>query len=231
MKKLIKPLLFLCVLALFFVFFKYNLGQYFTLDYIKSQQNSFSRTYQQYPFYTIGLYMLIYITSTALSLPGAAILTLLGGALFGVVNGTIIVSFASTIGATLAFLTSRFLLRQWVQNKFHKHLNKVNEGIKKEGAFYLFSIRMIPAIPFFVVNLVMGLTPMNTRTYFFTSQAGMLAGTIVYVNAGTQLAQINSLKGILSPSLILSFCLLAIFPIISKKLIRLVQQRKSKESI
>ena len=226
MKNLGKPILILALLALIFLFFHYNLGQYFTLEYIKGQQDSFAQAYAESPLNTIALYMLIYIASTALSLPGAAILTLLGGALFGVTTGTIIVSFASTIGATLSFLASRFILKDWVQQKFGKSLDKVNQGIQKDGAFYLFTIRMIPAFPFFIVNLVMGLTPMKIITYFFTSQAGMLAGTIVYVNAGTQLAQIDSLKGILSPNLILSFCLLALFPIVSKKIIHFIQHKK-----
>lgn len=207
-------------------FFHFNLGQYLTLEYLKEQQADFSVFYKENTLLAIGAYTLIYIFSTALSLPGAAILTLLGGALFGLVTGTIIVSFASTIGATLAFTISRLLLRDWVQNKFGSYLKSFNDGIEKDGGFYLFTLRLIPAFPFFVINLVMGLTPMKTFQFFWVSQVGMLAGTVVYVNAGTQLAQIESLKGILSPGLILSFVLLGIFPLLTKKLLSFYKGRK-----
>ena len=207
-------------------FFHFELGQYLTLNYLKEQQAEFSVFYKENTVLAIGIYSLVYIISTALSLPGAALLTLLGGALFGLVTGTIIVSFASTIGATLAFTISRLLLRDWVQNKFGSYLKSFNEGIRKDGGFYLFTLRLIPAFPFFVINLVMGLTPMKTLQFFFVSQIGMLAGTVVYVNAGTQLAQIESLKGILSPDLLLSFVLLGIFPILAKKLLGFYKSRK-----
>lgn len=212
--------------ALFIVaFFAFDLGRFFSLDYVKQQQSAFEEYYQNNPVTTIAIYMVVYIVNAAASLPTAAVLTLLGGALFGTVTGTIIVSFASTIGATLAFLASRFILRDWVQEKFSNYLTKVNKGIEDEGAFYLFTVRMIPAVPFFVVNLVMGLTPMKAATFFFVSQIGMLAGTAVYVNAGTQLAQIDSFKGILSPKLILSFVLLALFPLIAKKIMGMVKKK------
>jgi uncharacterized membrane protein YdjX (TVP38/TMEM64 family) len=146
-------------------------------------------------------------------------LTLVAGALFGLVTGTILVSFASTIGATMAFLSSRFLLRDWVQNKFGDRLRGLNEGLERDGAFYLFTVRMIPAFPFFIVNLLMGLTKIRVATYYWVSQLGMLAGTIVYVNAGTQLAQIETTAGLLSPALIGSFVVLAIFPWIAKAII------------
>ncbi len=207
-------------------FFHFDLSQYLTLEYLKGQQADFSVFYKENALLAIGAYSLIYIVSTGLSLPGAALLTLLGGALFGVVTGTIIVSFASTIGATLAFTVSRLLLRDWVQNKFGSYLSSFNDGIKKDGGFYLFTLRLIPAIPFFVINLVMGLTPMKTVQFFLVSQAGMLAGTIVYVNAGTQLAQIESLSGILSPELILSFVLLGLFPLLAKKSLDFYKGRK-----
>ena len=214
------------LVGLIISFFQFDLGKYLTLDYLKSQQDQFSEYYQENPLTTIAVYMAVYIISTAVSFPGASLLTLLGGGLFGLVNGTIIVSFASTIGATLAFLTARFILRDWVQDKFKKQLKSVNAGIEREGAFYLFTLRLIPIVPFFVVNLVMGLTPMKTWTYFWVSQVGMFAGTVVYVNAGTQLAQIESLKGILSPSLILSFCILGLFPIITKKILFFFKKKK-----
>jgi pyruvate/2-oxoglutarate dehydrogenase complex dihydrolipoamide dehydrogenase (E3) component/uncharacterized membrane protein YdjX (TVP38/TMEM64 family) len=222
-----KTIIILSVIAGFVgAFYYFNLGQYLTLEYLKGQQAEFSVFYKENTLLTIAVYSVIYIVSTALSLPGAALLTLLGGALFGLVTGTIIVSFASTIGATLAFTISRLLLRDWVQKKFGGYLKSFNEGIKKDGGFYLFTLRLIPAFPFFVINLVMGLTPMKTLQFFLVSQAGMLAGTAVYVNAGTQLAQIESLKGILSPELIFSFILLGIFPLVTKKLLGIYKGRK-----
>jgi len=212
--------------ATIFAFFKFNLGQYLTLDYLKSQQGAFQQYYERNRVGTIAAYMGIYILTTALSLPGATILTLAGGALFGLSAGLVIVSFASTIGATAAFLASRFVLRDSVQSQFRDKLTAINEGIARDGAFYLFTMRLIPAFPFFVVNLVMGLTPLSVLKFFFVSQVGMLPGTAVYVNAGTQLSQISSLKGILSPSLLLSFALLGIFPLVAKSLIEYVKSRK-----
>ncbi len=230
MKNLSRLILVALILAIVAAFFMFDLKQYLSLTYIKGQQEAFSTYYSQNPAVTIGLYMLIYIVTTALSLPGAALLTLLGGALFGVLTGTVVVSFASTIGATCAFLASRFLLRDYVQSKFGKHLSKINKGVEEEGAFYLFTLRLIPAFPFFVINLVMGLTPMRTVTYFFVSQVGMLAGTIVYVNAGTQLSQIESASGILSPSVIGSFVVLGLFPLITKKIMQRLKPKKGKTS-
>ena len=218
MKKTGKIITVVALIGLIALFFIFDLGQYLTLSYIKSQQDQFAQFYADNALLTIAGYMLVYITTTALSLPGAALLTLLGGALFGVVTGTIIVSFASTIGATLAFLVARFLLRDWVQNKFSEQLKTLNKGVEDEGAFYLFTLRLIPAVPFFVINLAMGLTPMKTMTFYLVSQVGMLAGTIVYVNAGTQLAKIESASGILSPALLGSFVVLELFPIVTKKI-------------
>ena len=174
----------------------------------------------------IGLFTLIYVISTALSLPGATILTLAGGAIFGVWTGLIIVSFASTIGATFAFLASRFLFRDLILNRFKEKLESINQGIQKEGAFYLFTLRLVPLFPFFLINLVMGLTPISVMTFFFVSQIGMLPGTLVYVNAGTQIAQIDSLKGILSPGILFSFILIGILPLISKWIIGIFKSRK-----
>ena len=165
---------------------------------------------------------------TALSLPGAAVLTLAGGALFGLWVGIIVVSFASTIGATLACFVSRFILRDWVQNKFGDKLRTINRGIENEGAFYLFTMRLIPAFPFFVINLVMGLTKMPLFTFYWVSQIGMLAGTIVYINAGKELAKIDSLSGILSPGLIISFVILGLFPIMVKKVMGWYRGKKGK---
>ena len=222
-----KKTLVIAVLAVcMWAFFHFNLGQYLSFDYIKTQQAGFLNFYRTNTLLAVGAYSAIYIVSTALSLPGAALLTLLGGALFGLFMGTIVVSFASTIGATLAFLVSRLLLRDWVQDKFCRSLESINDGIKKDGAFYLFTLRLIPAVPFFVINLVMGLTPMKTVQFFFVSQIGMLAGTVVFVNAGTQFARIESLSGILSLEIIFSFILLGIFPLLARKLVNFFQIRK-----
>ncbi|TNF27923.1 MAG: TVP38/TMEM64 family protein [Deltaproteobacteria bacterium] len=169
---------------------------------------------------TLSLYFLAYILITALSIPGATIMTLAGAGIFGFWTSLIIISFASTIGATLSFLGSRYLFRDWVQNKFGEKLQKVNEGMEREGAFYLFSMRLIPIFPFFMINLLMGLTPIKIPTYFFTSQLGMLAGSIIYVNAGVQLSQIESTKDIISPDIIISLMLLGLFPLIVKKLLK-----------
>jgi len=207
-------------------FFIFDLGQYLTLSYLKSQQQVFNDYYQSNRFSTLFLYFLIYILVTALSLPGAAVMTLAGGALFGLWTAVIVVSFASSIGATLAFLVSRFLLRDWVQEKFGDKLQAINAGIEKEGAFYLFSLRLVPLFPFFDQNLVMGLTPLKTSRYYLVSQVGMLAGTFVYVNAGTQIGQLESAGGILSPGLLISFALLGIFPLLAKRLLGIFQARK-----
>jgi uncharacterized membrane protein YdjX (TVP38/TMEM64 family) len=170
--------------------------------------------------------MVIYIVVTALSLPGAAVMTLAGGGLFGFWVGLVVVSFASSIGATLACFVSRFLLREWVQNKFGDKLHSINKGIEEEGAFYLFSLRLVPIFPFFVINLVMGLTGMRLVTFYWVSQLGMLAGTMVYVNAGKELAKIESLSGILSPGLIISFVILGLFPLTVKKLLAWYKARR-----
>ena len=212
--------------ALVAAFFLFDLGRFFTLEYVQSQREAFTDYYNAHQALTIALYFVVYVAVTALSLPGAAIMTLAGGAIFGLLTGTVVVSFASTIGATLAFLVSRFLLRDLVQEKFGEKLRAVNEGIEKEGAFYLFTLRLIPVFPFFVINLVMGLTPIKARQFFLVSQVGMLAGTIVYVNAGSQLASLQSLSGILSPSLLLSFAALGLFPLIAKKLVGFVKSRR-----
>ncbi|EAR62847.1 FAD-dependent oxidoreductase [Neptuniibacter caesariensis] len=215
-------ILFLAVVS----FFMFDLGQFFSLEYIKDNQQAFADYYQANPVLTIAIFFAIYVLVTGLSLPGATIMTLVGGALFGLWTGLIIISFASTLGATLAFLFSRFLLRDSIQQRFGKQLESINEGVKREGAFYLFTLRLVPIFPFFVINLGMGLTSIKVWTFYWVSQLGMFAGTIVYVNAGTQLGQLESLSGILSPGIILSFTLLGIFPLIAKKVIELLKARK-----
>lgn len=208
-----------------FAFQYFELGEYLSLDYIKSSQERFQALYQSHRLAVIAAYAGIYIAVTALSLPGAVVLTLAGGGLFGLAVGTVTVSFASTIGATLACAVSRFLLRDWVQNKFGDRMAMIHAGIEKEGAFYLFSLRLVPIFPFFVINLLMGLTRMRLFTFFWVSQVGMLAGTIVYVNAGRELARIDSLSGILSPGLLISFAILGLFPIAVRKLLAFYRRR------
>jgi len=214
------------IAALIISFFVFDLGQYFTLEKIKEIKDDVIALYDENPIKTALSFFGIYVAIAALSLPGAAILTLVAGAIFGLSKGVIIVSFASSIGATLAFLVAKLLLRDSVQNKFGKYLSTINDGIEKEGGFYLFTMRLIPAIPFFAVNLVMGLTKIKTWTFYWVSQLGMLAGTFVFVNAGTELGKIESLGDILSPGLIFSFLLLGIFPLIAKKIIDTVKANK-----
>jgi pyruvate/2-oxoglutarate dehydrogenase complex dihydrolipoamide dehydrogenase (E3) component/uncharacterized membrane protein YdjX (TVP38/TMEM64 family) len=212
--------------ALVVAFFAFDLGRFFSLDYLKSRQAEFTALAAEKPLAVGGTFFAVYVAVAALSLPGAAIMTLAAGALFGLGWGMLIVSFASSIGATLAFLAARYLLRDSIQAKFGARLADIDKGIEKDGAFYLFTLRLVPLIPFFVINLVMGLTKMKAWTFYWVSQLGMFAGTLVYVNAGTQLAKIDSLKGILSPGLLGSFVLLGIFPLIAKKIVDMVKARK-----
>ncbi len=214
-----KTQMFILIAISIGLFFYFDWDNYFTLAGLQKQQNVILTYYQNRPFLTLLSYGLIYILITGLSLPGATILTLAGGAIFGLFWGTVIVSFASSIGATLAFLAARFLFREKVERQFGQYIKKINEGIEKEGAYYLFALRLAPVFPFFIINLVMGLTAMKSSTFYWVSQIGMLAGTLVYVNAGTQLATIKSLSDITSPALIFSFILLAVFPLIAKKVI------------
>ncbi len=208
------------------VFFLFDLGQYFSLAYIKQSQSRFTGYYEQRPLLVSAIFFAVYVAITALSLPGAAIMTLASGASFGMVWGTIVVSFASTLGATLAMLAARTILRDTIEKRFGKRLVEVNKGVDKEGAFYLFTLRLIPAIPFFALNLLMGLTRMKTWTFFWVSQVGMFAGTVAYVYAGTEIAKITSLRSILSPGLIGAFVLLGLFPLATKKIVDAVQRRK-----
>jgi pyruvate/2-oxoglutarate dehydrogenase complex dihydrolipoamide dehydrogenase (E3) component/uncharacterized membrane protein YdjX (TVP38/TMEM64 family) len=221
-----KLVLVILIAALIVAFFALDLGRYFTLDFFKSQQAAIDGYVRARPAQAGLLFFLIYVAVTGLSLPGAALMTLAAGAVFGLLWGTVIVSFASTLGATLAFLASRFLFRDAIQAKFSNNLKAVNAGIEKDGAFYLFTLRLVPAFPFFVINLAMGLTPIKTRTFYWVSQIGMLAGTLVYVNAGTEIAKIDSLRGILSPGLIISFTLLGLFPLIAKWIVGTIKARK-----
>ena len=218
------------IALLIFIFFYFGLHQYANLDSLKAQQAIITEYNNTAPLTAALIFFTVYIVITGLSLPGAAIMTLAGGAVFGLLKGTLLVSFASTIGATLAFLISRYLFREPLQQRFAERLHVINQGIEKDGAFYLFTLRLVPAFPFFIVNLIMGLTPIKTLTFFIVSQVGMLAGTIVYVYAGTQLAQINALNDIFSPELIIAFTLLGLFPLIAKKTIDFIQSRRQFEN-
>ena len=216
-----KLLVLAVIAAAITAFFVFDLKQYVSLDYFQAQRAAIEAQVQAYPLRTALLFFGVYVAVTGLSLPGAAIMTLTAGALFGLLWGTVIVSFASTLGATLAFLASRFLLRDWVQQRFGDRLRPINEGIAREGAFYLFALRLVPAFPFFVINLVMGLTPIRTSTYYWVSQLGMFAGTLVYVYAGTQLGAFK-----ISAGLLLAFALLGIFPLLAKKALDALKARK-----
>jgi pyruvate/2-oxoglutarate dehydrogenase complex dihydrolipoamide dehydrogenase (E3) component/uncharacterized membrane protein YdjX (TVP38/TMEM64 family) len=215
-------LLVLAVIALLVAaFFAFGGHRYLTLEALRAQQDSAQRAFQSSPWQVATGYLLVYVVVTGLSLPGAAVLTLFGGAVFGLAWGTLIVSFASTLGATLAFLASRFVLRDWVQARFGAKLKPINDGVAREGAFYLFALRLVPAFPFFVINLVMGLTPIRTWTFYWVSQVGMLAGTLVYVYAGTQLGEFR-----LSGGLVLAFTLLGLFPLVAKRVLDALKARR-----
>ena len=221
-----KPLLLLLVLALVAGFFASGLHRQLDLDTLKAGMAGFAAWRETSPILVAALYFAAYVAVTALSLPGAAVMTLAGGALFGLGWGLLIVSFASTIGATLAFLVSRHLLRDSVHARFGARLRAIDEGIARDGAFYLFSLRLVPAFPFFLINLLMGLTPIRTRTFYWVSQLGMLPGTLVYVNAGTELGAVDSLAGVLSPGLVASFVLLGLFPLLARWMVERVQARR-----
>ncbi|MEK6201058.1 MAG: TVP38/TMEM64 family protein [Desulfobulbaceae bacterium] len=221
-----KILIVLAIVLLILLFKFLHLDHYLTLSYLKESREQFALLYAERTGLVIGVYMLIYIIATALSFPGAVILTLAGGALFGLVTGTIVISFASTIGATLACMVSRFLLRDWVQARFGEKLKRINEGMEREGGFYLFTLRLIPVFPFFVINLAMGMTRIKLFTFYWVSQLGMLPATMVYVNAGKELGKLETVAGILSPSLIFSFVLLGLFPITVKKIVGRIKRKE-----
>ncbi|HHF0554443.1 TPA: TVP38/TMEM64 family protein [Vibrio antiquarius] len=225
-KKLILGLILVAII----IFLGVNFSQYLTLENAKAQQEALTTYIDQNFVFSAAIYFFAYIAITAFSIPGAAVVTLLGAALFGFWTSLLLVSFASTMGATLAFLSSRYLLRDWVQNKFGNKLIAINQGVEKDGSFYLFSLRLIPVFPFFLINLLMGLTPMSVGRFYLTSQVGMLPGTAVYLNAGTQLATIESLSGIVSPAVLASFALLGLFPIITKWVMNKVRPTPSQQN-
>ena len=221
-----KLFLVLIAAAAIGLFFHFNLHQLLTLEGLKGSMDQFSQYKEQSPLLVFGGFFLLYVVVTALSLPGAAILTLAAGALFGLVEALLVASFASTVGATLAFLVSRYLLRDTIKQRFPERLDAIDAGVEKEGGFYLFTLRLVPVFPFFLINLLMGVTAIKAWTFYWVSQIGMLAGTFVFVNAGTQLAQIESLSGILSLDLILSFALLGVFPFIAKGILNVFKKRR-----
>ena len=223
----IKKIAVLSVIALAITaWFYFDLGSYLQFDTLQERVGELRAWYGENPALAGLLYFALYVGVTALSVPGAAIMTLAGGALFGFWYALLLVSFASSIGATLAFLVSRLLLRDWVQDRFGRQLRAVNAGFEKDGAFYLFSLRLVPIFPFFVINLLMGLLPIRTWRYYWVSQLGMLPATAAYVNAGTQLGELESTSGIISPALLLSFVLLAVFPLLAKWLLGYIQARR-----
>jgi pyruvate/2-oxoglutarate dehydrogenase complex dihydrolipoamide dehydrogenase (E3) component/uncharacterized membrane protein YdjX (TVP38/TMEM64 family) len=207
----------------------FDLGQYLSLDFFHSQQDRVQGFVADQPTTAAAIFFTVYVTVAALNIPGATIMTLIAGALFGLTRGTVIVSFASTIGATLAFLLSRFLLRDYVDRRFGAVVGRVNQGIAKDGAYYLFGLRLVPGFPFVVINLVMGLTRLHAWTFYWVSQLGMLAGTVVYVNAGTQLGKIESVSEILSPQVIGSFVLLGLFPLVAKKIMDAIAAKRTRK--
>jgi pyruvate/2-oxoglutarate dehydrogenase complex dihydrolipoamide dehydrogenase (E3) component/uncharacterized membrane protein YdjX (TVP38/TMEM64 family) len=207
-------------------FYAFDLGQYLNLQTLKNKQAAIAAFHADSPFLSSAAYFVIYVLATALSIPGAVLLTLAGSAVFGLFWCTVVIAFASTIGATLAFLMSRFLLRDWVTRRFGQRLAAIDAGVRREGALYLFTLRLVPVFPFFLINLLLGLTAMKARTFYWVSQLGMLAGTVVYVNAGTQLARLDSLSGILSPGLLGAFALLGIFPLLARKIVEIIHANK-----
>lgn len=223
MKKLIILLVIAGLVAGYFLF---GLDEVLTLANIKARQAEFIAWRDSAPILASCLFFVFYVVVTALSLPGAVLMTLVAGAVFGLIWGFVLVSFASTIGATLAFLVARYLLRESVQQKFGERLGAINRGIEREGAFYLFTLRLVPIFPFFLINILMGLTPITTLTFYWVSQLGMLPGTLVYMNAGTQLGQIETVSNILSPDLLLSFALLGIFPLIAKRVLSFLRKKR-----
>jgi uncharacterized membrane protein YdjX (TVP38/TMEM64 family) len=220
-------LIVLAVVALVALFFLADLGRFLTLEYLQTSRAAIVTRVEAQPVAASAIYFAVYVLVTALSLPGAAVMSLAGGAVFGLVWGMVLVSFASSVGATLAFLISRSLLHEWVRKRFGEYLEGIDRGFEKEGNFYLFSIRMVPLFPFFVVNLLMGLTRISAPAFYLVSQVGMLAATFVFVYAGTQLAQVHTLGDVLSLQLILALSLLGLFPLAARKLMTLWSQRRS----
>ena len=216
------------IALLFFLYLYFDVGAYFQLDYLVQKKDFLQELVSENLFLSSVTFMLLYIAVTAVSLPGAAIMTVAAGTIFGIVIGVVYVSFASAIGATLAFIISRYLFRDYIKKHFTDYIKTINKGLEKEGVFYLFTLRLVPLFPFFVINMVMGITDFRVRTFYWVSQLGMLPGTIVYVNAGVQLGELESMADILSPELVLSFVLLGVFPYIANKIVRKIRRHRMK---
>lgn len=226
-----KPLQIILVLAVALIvilFFVLDFSDYFSLSYLQEQRSKLVEFYRENPIFTIMLFALVYIGLTSLSIPSATGLTLLAGAIFDFVTGVIVVSIVSTVGASLAFLLARYLFRDLVQTKFATQLGPINDGIDRDGIFYLFAIRLVPTIPYFVVNAAMGLTTLKFWHYVWVSQLGMLATTAVFVNAGSQLGQLESFSGILSPTLIVALVVMGVFPLVAKWTVSYLRSRRHK---
>jgi uncharacterized membrane protein YdjX (TVP38/TMEM64 family) len=213
--------------ALFAAFWALGLNRYLTLSFLKSSSGAAHALYAARPALAVACYFALYVVCAALSLPGAVVLTIAGGMLFGLVAGTLVTSFASALGATIACFLSRYLLRSWVEQRLGLRVGRINEGVDKEGALYLFTLRLIPIFPFWMINLAMGLTTMPLRRFYWVSQLGMLPGSVVYVNAGRELARVTSLKGILSPGLVASFVLIGVLPLAAKKSLAFYRARRN----
>lgn len=222
-----RAVLLAVIAALIAAFFVLDLGRFLSLEQLRASKSALDGYRDAHPVLMSAAYFGVYVAVTALSVPGAAILTLAGGAIFGLLWGVALVSFASSLGATLAFLTSRFLLHDAIQKRFGDKLAPINQGVRRDGAFYLFTLRLLPVFPFFVVNLVMGLTPIRARTFYWVSQVGMLPLTAVFVNAGTELAKIDTLKDIVSPTLLGSLVLIGLFPLIARKVVEKINARRN----
>jgi uncharacterized membrane protein YdjX (TVP38/TMEM64 family) len=222
-----RALLGAALIACGLVFFVLDLHHVVTLDTLRSRQAALAGYYAAHPGSTAALYFLLCVAATALSLTGGALLSLAAGALFGLTLGTVLVSFASSLGALLAFLIARYLLRDWAQRRFGARLHAVNAGIARDGAFYLFALRLLPAVPFFFVNVAMALTPIRPWTYYWVSQLGMLGGTMVYINAGSQLSRLHSVRDVFSPQLVGAFLLLAAFPFVARAALRRLRGRRA----
>lgn len=219
------------LVALIALFFALDLDRFLSLEKLQQSKAAIDQYRDARPVLASALFLGVYVGVTALSLPGAAILTLAGGAIFGLLWGVVLVSFGSSIGATLAFLTSRFLLHDAIQARFGDRLKAINAGVRRDGPLYLFTLRLIPVFPFFIINLVMGLTPIPARTFYWVSQVGMLPLTLVFVNAGTELAKIQQLKDIVSPTLIASLVLIGLFPLIARKVVERVNARRKQANV
>ena len=222
--QIIKSFIIIFFLLSIMAGFFFDIGQYLSFETIKEQHEKLVLLIESNFIFYFILFFFIYIIVTAFALPFAAIKTVLAGALFGLIPGVLLTSFASSIGSTLCFLMSRFVLRDFVQNKYSKYLDKINKGIKEDGIYYLFFLRLSPIFPFFIINLVFGLTKMKIMTFYIISQIGMLIGTVIFVNAGVQLSKISSMSDILSFNLILSFILIGLVPLIIKKLIQIIKK-------